>query len=90
MTLHTTAQRSKSVHTSPLSDDRDGDSDNDDKLRSTRRSSDATSPTVLSDDENEVVKRFNKVCSYSVYKCMWVTCMCIRMYIMYIPILIYH
>ena len=59
--MHTIVQRSKSVHTSPLSDGRDGDSD-DDKL--TRRSSDTTSPGVLSDDENEVVKRdFRKVCS---------------------------
>ena len=50
----TTAQRSKSVHTSPTADDDSGD---DHKPKLSRRSSDTTSPTLLSDDEeDEVVK----------------------------------
>ena len=71
MYFHTVAhstQRSKSLHTSPLTDGGDDDSDNDDnKLKLTRRSSDTTSPTLLSDDEDEivkVVKRDFQVCLY--------------------------
>ena len=72
--IHTIAQgtqRSKSLHTSPLNDGEDSD-DDDNKLKLTRRSSDTTSPTLLSDNEDEVVrvvKRDFQVCS-DMYVCL--------------------
>ena len=90
MYLHTVAhstQRSKSAHTSPLTDGGDDDSDNgpltdggdddsdndDNKLKLTRRSSDTTSTTLLlSDDEDEIVK---------VVKRDFQVCLYVRMYV---------
>lgn len=60
-------QRSKSAHASPVVDDRD-DSDDDHKpvAKVNRRLSDITSPTLLSDDDEDtaVVKKrdFTQVC----------------------------
>ena len=62
----TTAQRSKSVHAGPTADDDSGD---DHKPKFSRRSSDTTIPTLLSDDEeDEVVKAVKREFQVSKYK----------------------
>ena len=76
----TAAQRSKSVHAGLTADDDSGD---DHKPKFSRKSSDTTSLTLLSDDEKgevvKVVKHEFQVCKYNMYIYEYLVYVCVHM-----------